>query len=188
MTMDDSFKKPGAIPFKWEIRPGVPKLRQPQEPLYEPRSGLFLPKHHLEPPPKPPSHHNSPFRDTPTRKLGPPPAGLYFHPSTQTRSKSFRARSQRILGRAECVSPVGCFPSPSVKRRNEVKKSVYKFEFRPGTEPNYNSDIETVSRWSVSSRKSISPFRDSPMSSSFSSYQSSPRLMADADWAGFGLF
>ncbi|XP_041993805.1 uncharacterized protein LOC121744084 [Salvia splendens] len=25
MKNDDSFKKPGSIPFKWEIRPGVPK-------------------------------------------------------------------------------------------------------------------------------------------------------------------
>lgn len=187
MTVDDSFKKPGAIPFKWEIRPGVPKLRQPQEPLYEPRSELFLPKNHHEPPPKPPSNHNTPFRGTPRRKLLPPPAGFYFQPSTEPRTKSFRARSQRILGRPECVSPLGCFPSPSVKRRNE-KKNVYKVEFRPGIEPNYNSDIETVSRWSVSSRRSLSPFCDSPMSSSFSSYKSSPRLMVDTDWAGFGLF
>ncbi|KAL2497181.1 hydroxyproline-rich glycoprotein family protein [Abeliophyllum distichum] len=185
--MDGSFKKPGAIPFKWEIRPGVPKPRQPQEPLYEPRSGSFLPKHHHEPPLQPPSNHKSPYCDTPTRKLRPPPAGFYFQPSIEPRSKSFRARSQRILARPECVSPSGCFPSPLVKRKNE-KKNVYKFEFQPGTEQDYNSDIETVSRWSVSSRKSLSPFRDSPMSSSFSSYQSSPRLMVDADWAGFGLF
>lgn len=33
MNIDDSFKKPGAVPFKWEIRPGVPKVRnQPKQP------------------------------------------------------------------------------------------------------------------------------------------------------------
>ncbi|KAJ8490721.1 hypothetical protein OPV22_012442 [Ensete ventricosum] len=27
MGIDDSFKRPGSIPFKWEIQPGVPKNR-----------------------------------------------------------------------------------------------------------------------------------------------------------------
>ncbi|XP_073138045.1 uncharacterized protein [Henckelia pumila] len=44
MNTDDSFKKPGAVPFKWEIRPGVPKFRNQQkqtQPVIRPPPARF---------------------------------------------------------------------------------------------------------------------------------------------------
>ncbi|XP_006652003.1 protein alan shepard-like [Oryza brachyantha] len=39
MALDESFKRPGTIPFKWELQPGVPKQQQQQQPS---------PRHHGE--------------------------------------------------------------------------------------------------------------------------------------------
>lgn len=52
-------------------------------------------------------------------------------------------------------------------------------------EEDYTSELETIGRWSLSSTKSLSPFRASTASSSVAS---SPRPISDAEWAGFGLF
>lgn len=193
MAVDDSFKKPGAVPFKWEIKPGVPKTHQHQN-------------HQQKriPPPSPPrqptrvqayNHHRS--SEMPSPKLKPPPAGSYcyvFSP-VDSRTGSFRSspriRSDRwrfdlpLLSRPESVS-TGCFLSPLL-RRMPSKKKTRKPLIEPEPESDYISNLETLARWSFSSRKSLSPFRDSS-SSSVSSYQSSPRPVADAEWAGFGLF
>ncbi|KAK6257565.1 hypothetical protein QUC31_001024 [Theobroma cacao] len=198
MAVDDSFKKPGAVPFKWEIRPGVPKVQQQQK-QQEQSPQKQKQKHQKQkqsPPPLPPPA--SPFINqrslptppgTPRQKLKPPPAGSYFVLTPEPRSHSFRsaprARSEcwrlehpaRV--RPECVSP-GCFPSPLLMHKGSKRKTQ-----KP--EPNYISDLETPSRWSLSSRRSRSPFYGSP-ASSFSSFRSSPRPVADAEWAGFGLF
>ncbi|KAL0438123.1 UNVERIFIED_CONTAM: hypothetical protein Slati_2295300 [Sesamum latifolium] len=198
-SIDDSFKKPGAVPFKWEIRPGVPKLHNPQPP------SKVNDDHHFEFEFRKPRHqwkrqaqqnqspvavsiHNSPFPETP-RRLKPPPAGFYFHPPMEPRTRSLRSsprsHSHRFglpgLARPDVVSSVGCFPTPLAKRKN-AKKSI---NARSRSEPEYYSDLDIPisSRWSVSSRKSVSP-----LSSSFASYQSSPRHVVDADWAAFGLF
>ncbi|XP_062209480.1 uncharacterized protein LOC133911301 [Phragmites australis] len=29
MALDESFKRPGSIPFKWEVQPGIPKHQPP---------------------------------------------------------------------------------------------------------------------------------------------------------------
>ncbi|XP_060198282.1 uncharacterized protein LOC132627141 [Lycium barbarum] len=170
---DESFKKAGAIPFKWEIRPGVPKLQYSQ-------------------PSTSPLSHDIP--ETP-RKLRPPPAASFSFqpPNPEPRTRSFRsaprARSERhyLLTRPSMgvVASDGCFPSNTKKKK---KKRSKKTGPEPESEPDYMSDLETVSRWSVSTRKSVSPFRDS-LSSSFSSHESSPRQpVSDADWLGFALF
>ncbi|XP_022131529.1 uncharacterized protein DKFZp434B061-like [Momordica charantia] len=166
MDADEFYRRPAAVPFKWEIKPGVPRAH-----------------HRLCPSPSPPP-----------QKLKPPPVVSHFrrpsessscslHSSSRTRSDRWRfARSS--LAEPPQVSPAtGCFPSPSPNR-----KSGKSMNRKP--EPNYTTELETLSRWSVSSRKSISPFRDSVSSSpsSFSSYQSSPRPTSDTEWAGFGLF
>ncbi|XP_011102319.1 uncharacterized protein LOC105180362 [Sesamum indicum] len=198
-SIDDSFKKPGAVPFKWEIRPGVPKLHNPQPPStgnddhhfeFEFRKPRHQWKRHLQQNQSavPVSIHNSTFPETP-RRLKPPPAGFYFHPPMEARTRSLRSsprsHSHRFglpgLARSDVVSSVGCFPTPLAKRKN-AKKSVNAVS---RSEPEYYSDLDTPmsSRWSVSSRKSVSP-----LSSSFASYQSSPRPVVDADWAAFGLF
>lgn len=138
---DESFKKAGAIPFKWEIRPGVPKLQHSQQ--------------------QPQQQVSEKNESRPIQLKPPPIAG---------------ARSDRhVLTRP--VASDGCFPRATEKKKKKKQ-----------TGPDYLSDLETVSRWSVSSRKSISPFHDS-LSSSFSSRESSPRRpVSDADWVGWALF
>ncbi|PIN17059.1 hypothetical protein CDL12_10291 [Handroanthus impetiginosus] len=190
MKIDDSFKKPGAVPFKWEIRPGVPKLQNSQpssdhnhhefefefQKLHQRKQQVHQ-KHSL----------NSPLPQTPSR-LKPPPAGLYkpfpLEPRTHSFRSSSRVASNRFglpsLVRPDIVSSAGCFPSPLVKRKN-AKKRVG--DPRPTPEPEYYSDLDVPSRWSISSRKSVSP-----LFSSFASYQSSPRPMSEAEWGTFGLF
>ena len=32
MALDESFKRPGTVPFKWEVQPGIPKQQQQQDP------------------------------------------------------------------------------------------------------------------------------------------------------------
>lgn len=158
---DDSFKKPGAVPFKWEIKPGLPI----------------------------PHHHHSP--ESPSSKLKPPPLlGSYKLSPVEPRTRSFRSnskvRSNRwrferpLLSQPEIVTSSGCFFSPFLKRLRS-KKTVPKRV----VEPDYTSEVNTISRWSLSSTKSPSPFRHSTVSSSVAS---SPRPVGDVEWAGFGLF
>ncbi|KAG4194313.1 hypothetical protein ERO13_A06G046800v2 [Gossypium hirsutum] len=174
MAVDDSFIKPGAVPFKWEIRPGVPK--QTQNPKQQPP----LPPLPLPPPPSPfinnqRSSPNLPGPLCPPQKLKPPPAGSYLLLTSEPQTHSFRStrrsHSERwrfdrpVQVHLECVSH-GCFPSPLLRRKGSKRWS-------QRSEPDYVSDLETLSRWSVSSRKSLSPFYGSPMSS-FLSFSSSP--------------
>lgn len=178
---EESFKKPGAVPFKWEIKPGVPKVQlQQQQPTKQ-------------------NHHRS-SQTGPPQKLRPPPSGSIFVPPPEPRSGSFRSssrtRSERwrfdesFLFRSEVVS-TGCFPSRLLRKNGSKSKKESRRTGR-GSEPDYASELETLSRWSLSSRKSlVSSFRDlttSPSSSSRSSYLSSPRPVSDAEWASFGLF
>ncbi|KAL3638849.1 hypothetical protein CASFOL_016756 [Castilleja foliolosa] len=166
MKIDDSFKKPGSVPFKWEIRPGVPKTQNPQTPSGDPR------KQHQR------------------KHLKPPPAGSYlFRPHFETRPDSFRSPPQHTcsrrfrlsgLAQPDIVSSAGCFPSPLVKTKNASKRSGGP---RSRPEYGYYSDRDIPSPWSVCSRKS-----NASPSSSFASYQSSPRPVSDAVWASFVLF
>ncbi|KAK7318036.1 hypothetical protein RJT34_02733 [Clitoria ternatea] len=144
---DDSFKKPGAVPFKWEIKPGLPIVQQ---------------KLHHKP-------------ESPSLKLTPPPpVGCYLCSPVDSRTRSFqstpRARSDRwrferpLLRPTESVS-MGCLFSPFLRRlrsRERVTKRVVE-------EEDYASELETLGRWSLSSRKSLSPFRASTASSSVAS-------------------
>ncbi|XVE95531.1 hypothetical protein REPUB_Repub02eG0105600 [Reevesia pubescens] len=180
MAVDDSFRKPGAVPFKWEIRPGVPKVQQQQKQLEG--SPQKQQKQKQPPPPLPPL--GSPFINQrslpsplgpPQQKLKPPPAGSYLILTPKSRGHSFwsspRARSERwrfdqpTRIRPECVSR-GCFPSPLLRRKGSKRRTQ-----KP--EPDYVSDLETLPRWSVSSWRSLSPFYGSS-ASSFSSFGSSP--------------
>ncbi|XP_027358478.1 uncharacterized protein LOC113867382 [Abrus precatorius] len=161
-----NFKKEGAVPFKWEIKPGTPIVQQ---------------KHHHR-------QHQKP--ESQLLKLRPPPpAGSYLLSPMEPRTPSFRstprARSERwrferpLLARAESVSS-GCFFSPFLRRLRSRKRVTKRV-----VEEDYTPELETLGRWSLSSRKSLSPFRASTTSSSVAS---SPRPVGDAEWAGFGLF
>ncbi|OIV96650.1 hypothetical protein TanjilG_09192 [Lupinus angustifolius] len=166
----DSFKKPGSVPFKWEVKPGVPII------------------HH---------HQNQRVQsEPPSPKLRPPPAGSYLFSPVQTCSRSFRSapkvRSDRfrfdhpLFSRPESVS-AGCFFSPFLRRLKSNKKTTANRCNNSDNEPDYElEEIETLSRWSLSSKKSISPFRASTTSSY--SITSSPGPISDAEWAGFSLF
>ncbi|XP_065847469.1 uncharacterized protein [Euphorbia lathyris] len=194
MSVDDSFKKPGAIPFKWEIRPGVPKIHTQQK---HQRKQLSPPSLPSPSPPFTPRRSSLPSPQQPHQKLKPPPAGFIYLPLPEPRTRSFRSaprtrsesmrfdhQSTRL--RPDCVSP-GCFPSPLLKRKGSRRRTN---PMPPESESDFMSDLETPPRWSFCRRKSISPFRESSASSSFSSYQSSPRVVtvSDAEWAGFALF
>ncbi|KAJ6774186.1 SERINE/ARGININE REPETITIVE MATRIX PROTEIN 1 [Salix purpurea] len=154
VEIDDSFKKPGSVPFKWEIRPGVPKIQQQLQQKQQKERAIT------------------------------PDIAITIATFQSPRSERWRFEQPTHV-RPECVSP-GCFPSP-LSRRKDSKRRTSTSTAKPASEPDYTSDLDTLSRWSISSRKSLSSFRDSP-ASSFSSYQSSPRPVSDAEWAGFGLF
>ncbi|XP_027089712.1 chromatin modification-related protein eaf1-like [Coffea eugenioides] len=209
-VVDDSFKKPGAVPFKWEVRPGLPKAQLQQPEQYEQKrrsfhcSPSFVLRQQLQEQLKEAANNTSDYGalpDTPT-KLAPPPAGFCFQAEPRTRSfpSPSRTRSERYhfnnstLAQPENVLSSGCFPtSPfliSMKNDRKKTKKQHKLKVRPESksEPDSASDLGKLSPWSVSSRASMSPFWDSPFSSSFSSRRSSPRPVNDAEWAGFGLF
>ncbi|CAI9115434.1 OLC1v1016336C1 [Oldenlandia corymbosa var. corymbosa] len=172
MAGDGSFKKQGAIPFKWEIRPGVPK-DQAQQP------GHVL---HRE--------HNKAF----SGQLATPPGRLQLQPRMEARTRSLlstpRALSDRFSSHKSMLSgpdifyPGGCLPS--------LYKQPNLLNVKPESEPDRNSDLEARSPLSSSSRRkssSSSPSRDSsPVFSSTSYRRSSPPAMVDAEWAGVGLF
>ncbi|KAI9113318.1 hypothetical protein K1719_015843 [Acacia pycnantha] len=175
MAVDDSFKKPGAVPFKWEVKPGVPRAQQNHN--------------HQKPVPPSPSralsfdHRRSSEMNSP--KLRPPPAGYYMFSPVEPRAKSFRSsprmRSERwrferpLLAQPECVS-TGCFLSPWLRRMTSRKKLQKRV-----TQSDYSTDLEA----------SLSPFHDSRTSCSSSrSTLSSPRpgSVPEWAWAGYGLF
>ncbi|XP_043719741.1 uncharacterized protein LOC122667519 [Telopea speciosissima] len=162
MASDESFKRAGAVPFKWEIQPGVPKL-----------------------------HHNQ-TSIKPLPALRPPPAGtgnyLSGRSPSKLRSRSVRTQSDRTRfdpPSSEDVSfgSATCFP-PLLTRKGEKKRNG-----KTEQEVDYTSDPETLARWSTSTGKTISSFRDSVSSSSssstscfgspFSSVQSSPQAVGD---------
>ncbi|CAH1423371.1 unnamed protein product [Lactuca virosa] len=158
IAIDDSFKQPGSVPFKWEIRPGVPKLHN-----------------HHQPPPSNSNHRPS--------SLKPPPSSLVSaSPRTQSSRFHFDKPPPLMIGRQPEVVSLGCFQTwkgGQIRKTNKLHADTV-----------YKSDIETLSQWSMSTQNSRSPFyNSSPPSSSFSSYRSSPVMMAsDVEWAGYGLF
>ncbi|GAV71920.1 hypothetical protein CFOL_v3_15409 [Cephalotus follicularis] len=190
MPVDDSFKKPGAIPFNWEIRPGVPKiqqqLQQKQPPPSLPSPSPSPPFHRYRASPPPP--HFTPYRQSSIqspRKLKPPPiSGSHSLNQSKPRTNSFRSvprsRSERWRFdhlnsvRPESVSQ-GCFLGSLLGRKENKRIHVSRPEF----EPDYTSDLDALSRWSVSSRKSLTPLMSNTLS---------PRSISDSDWASFGLF
>ncbi|KAJ7965517.1 Extensin-like protein [Quillaja saponaria] len=152
MAVDESFKKPGAVPFKWEVKPGIPKLEeQLSDKLHRSLSQT------LRPPPASTGSH-------------------YYFPPTMSQSRSLRSKSQIRSDRWRFVlpnktrpdpvshNPSGCFISSllGILLNKKMQRRMPK--------PDYTSDLETPTRWSVSSRKSVSS-----SSSSHSSNQLSHR-------------
>lgn len=208
--VDDSFKKPGAIPFKWEIRPGVPKLQQYYD--VEEFSSFSETPRKLTPPPSAAgycSQTGSSFRSTPPSRSGSSRSRSFrFYSSNNHPQPQQQQQQQRRNVGVSSTTTSGCFPSPLLIKRRSEKNKTKKHKITSKEETASNSDVETLSpRLSVSnssSWKSFSPLPDSPLSSSFSSYSnyqySTPPTLTPgrrlgkvsskdaADWAGFGLF
>ncbi|KAL6962207.1 hypothetical protein U1Q18_037163 [Sarracenia purpurea var. burkii] len=109
MTRDDSFKKQGAVPFKWEIRPGVPKV-QPPPPSYT-NLHRSLGHHHQQKQQSNDHHRSCP--STPL-KLRPPPAGISFHPLELHTRFPPHTRPGRFDHHRSCPStPPKLRPSPA---------------------------------------------------------------------------
>ncbi|ESQ27380.1 hypothetical protein EUTSA_v10019445mg [Eutrema salsugineum] len=223
VAVDDSFKRPGTVPFSWEIRPGVPKTRNSQPgntPLLQPPKKLsplrLKPLSHSQPlnlpalsPPSSSFISNSKSRplspltpsfSTPSKLKPPPPSQSPFYspgPSFRSSPRAFSERWQlhrpnrgRPGSESEprpdfAVAGLGCFPTPKFRLRKNKSSGRRKTGSR--SERDYCSDKETMSPWTVSSRRSVSPRWDSPKSS-FSSLRFSPRIANEAEWVGFGLF
>ncbi|XP_058097452.1 uncharacterized protein LOC131242674 [Magnolia sinica] len=176
MDGDDSFKRPGSVPFKWEIQPGIPK-----------------------------EAHQNPISHQKPHKLRPPPAGISFYPPDQgslfirvpARSKSSERRRPRKSGpiNSPSIVSVGCFPTSSPIRKFEKKTTCRETTDRVIGEIDV-SNLQTLSRWTSSPRKSLSLFHGSPSpATSFRSPPAtsfrSPPLRAprdDVEWAAYGLF
>lgn len=167
MGVDESFRQPGSVPFKWEIRPGVPKVKQPGH--HQRSSAITNPPLKLRPPPSSPRPSYIPTPPPPDFRTG------SFRSAPRSRSDRWNIGLGRSAPGPDVVS-VGCFPAPLMSRK-DIKKRIVKLP-----EP-----IDILARRSISVRRTRSPFLASPVSS-YSSYGSSPRPMKDADWAGFGLF
>ncbi|KAK9134972.1 hypothetical protein Syun_014302 [Stephania yunnanensis] len=134
--VDEYFKRPGSVPFKWETRPGTPILRSPP------------PQLKLSPPP------SALRRSSPPHPPGPPLLKLPTRPG-------YRSRMMKK-------------PKPVLLLVTESDAE----------STDYASDLETLTRWSNSGRKSLVPSLDSPSSPS----SLSPKSAVDAEWASFGLF
>ncbi|CAA7047839.1 unnamed protein product [Microthlaspi erraticum] len=116
---DDSFKRPGAVPFNWEIRPGVPKTRNPQPD--DPVSTLLQPPKKLHPlrlKPFPPSNQPSPS------------------PSSSSSSVSSISKTR----------PVSPFAPPSSFKLKPSPDSDSSHSLRP-PEPYWRSSSPTSRRW-----------------------------------------
>ncbi|KAG9457100.1 hypothetical protein H6P81_001608 [Aristolochia fimbriata] len=175
MAVDDSFKRPGSVPFKWEISPGIPKPTSPT-----PSSA----SHKLAPPPL-------------ASAFSPPPAfaPLFLRRGGGGGGNMSHHRTARVTRRSAEHSAAGCFPVPPPLNRKTLKAHNQKPQLdlgRGGTDTDDENDcadmmadLQTLARWSMSSRKSLSP--DSPPLVS-SLGKSLRRAHDDPDWAAYGLF
>lgn len=107
MDLDDSFKKPGAVPFKWEIKPGVPKPQQQQQCHNQP-------------------NHSPKLRPPPSRSFVFSPEDPWTRPTPVLSDKWRFDRSNSL--------PTSCFLSPLLPSGKMNRKAVdepdYKWDLR----------------------------------------------------------
>ncbi|XP_020112086.1 proline-rich receptor-like protein kinase PERK7 [Ananas comosus] len=144
--MDESFRRAGSIPFKWEIQPGVPKP-YPSSPSPSPKPPPHPPKLTPPPPskktnhsynPSPPSF-SSPWLPPPPSQLSrdlrdPSPASTppFFRRSSSASPSKRRPTSKAVHASMDSprqrlvTTPVsqGCFVMPSLRRKEEKKSFV----------------------------------------------------------------
>ncbi|KAK9110233.1 hypothetical protein Sjap_018293 [Stephania japonica] len=171
--VDDSFTRPGSVPFKWETRPGTPIPRSPP-----PQPKLSPPPHALG-------------RFSPAHPPGPAIFKLPTRPVYPTRSE-LRLDSTIQLSSSKLTNSLHCLPCTSLLFKTRLKKRkpkpvlllVPESDTESSESTVYASDLETLTRWSNSDRKSLVPSLDSPTSPC----SLSPKSAVDAEWASFGLF
>lgn len=201
---DDSFKRPGAVPFNWEIRPGIPKTRPDHNPtlLQPPKK---LPPLRLKPAPpsnptSPPSSSLisqskirpvSPFAPPPSSfKLKPPPdSDSYSHssgpPTPYFRSSSPRARLGLDSGAAfrRWCFPKSLFGLKKSKSGEDVKKTGQ--ESTSSESDNFYESETTFSMSEDSSHGSASSTTWGSPKSSFSSRRGSPLKRNQSDLSSY---
>ncbi|KAG7597857.1 hypothetical protein ISN44_As06g021650 [Arabidopsis suecica] len=190
---DDSFKRPGAVPFKWEIRPGVPKTRpgdDDQPTLLQPPNKLPPVKLKPFPPSNSPSP-SSPFfsesRSRPVSPFAPPPSSFKLKSPSDSDSNCsgpptpyFRSSSPRAGGSLpRCFFPKSLFglksKSGDLKKTGQESSESDNFyesgtTFSPSEDSSHGSAVS--SRWG------------SPISS-FSSRRGSPLKRTDSDLSSY---
>ncbi|KFK44276.1 hypothetical protein AALP_AA1G237300 [Arabis alpina] len=178
---DDSFKRPGAVPFKWEIRPGIPKTRPDHDPslLQPPKK---LPPLRLNP--TPPSITGtkirpvSPFAPPSSSfKLKPPPDSDSYSNSPGPPTPYFKSSSPRArLGLDSGASfrrwrfPKSLFGMKKSKSNGDVKKTSQ--ESTSSESDNFYESESTFSTSEESSRGSVSSTTWGSPRSSFSTSSS----------------
>ncbi|CAN8312853.1 unnamed protein product [Cochlearia groenlandica] len=190
---DDSFKRPGSVPFNWEIRPGIPKTRklQPIDPtlLQPPKKLPPLRLNQPPPPPSPPSSKTrpaSPFDPPPSFKLKPPPdldshssgpPAPYFKSSSPGRDPARRWRFVKSLFGMK-KSKSGDLKSTE-EEEEESTSSRSDWFYDSETMTTFSPSEEgSTSRGSVSTRWS-SPKSSSSLSSSFGGGSPLKRIQSD---------
>eukprot|EP00262_Sarcandra_glabra_P008498 TRINITY_DN22029_c0_g1_i1.p1 TRINITY_DN22029_c0_g1~~TRINITY_DN22029_c0_g1_i1.p1 ORF type:complete len:151 (+),score=3.52 TRINITY_DN22029_c0_g1_i1:53-505(+) len=103
MDIDDYFRRPGTIPFKWEIQPGIPKT-PPLSPSPKPQL--------LSPPPAEMASALMRSQSSRSRSCSPSTSRHFVHHKLERSTKS-----------SPCIVSPGCFPVRSIKRNGEKKKS-----------------------------------------------------------------
>ncbi|URE43435.1 hypothetical protein MUK42_14390 [Musa troglodytarum] len=148
--MDDSFKRPGRIPFQWEIRPGVPKPQHQPTPAASPPPTtsklsrppcMTPPSSNARSPPLPQSltrsaspqlsRLSSPSSPSPSKAT----ATIFYRSASASPSKR-RSDPSRRSSKAPAAAaaapkvtsvPPGCFPVPGLKRKEkDNKRSIFE--------------------------------------------------------------
>ncbi|XP_010459890.1 PREDICTED: probable serine/threonine-protein kinase samkC [Camelina sativa] len=177
---DYSFKRPGAVPFKWEVRPGVPKTQPGDDDhptlLLQPPKRLAPLRLKPFPPSESKSRPVSPFAPPSSFKLKSPPSDSDSQCSGPP-TPYFRSSPPRVGG---CFYPKSLFgwkksKSSDIKKTGQESSSSSSSEFE-----NFYETGSTFSRSEDSSQGSVSSRWGSPKSS-FSSRRGSPLKRTDSD-------
>ncbi|KAJ0231674.1 hypothetical protein HA466_0297860 [Hirschfeldia incana] len=142
IVVDDSFKRPGTVPFSWEIRPGVPKTRPENTPIL-----LLQPPKKLSPLRLKPLSHSQPFL---------PPALTPPSSSFISKSKSLSTSSPRTPSFSTTPSKLkppppsrsgSYYPSPGPSFRSSPRAFSERWQLnrpnraRPGSESEPRPDF-----------------------------------------------
>ncbi|CAA0229868.1 hypothetical protein AtNW77_Chr1g0024361 [Arabidopsis thaliana] len=200
---DDSFKRPGAVPFKWEIRPGVPKTRpgdddpallQPPPPNKLPPLKLKSTPPSNSPSPSSSSSFFSESRSRPVSPFAPPPSSFKLKSPSDSDSNCsasptpyFRSSSPRAGGSLpRCFFPKSLFGLKKSKSGDLKKTGQQEPSSTTSESDNFYESGTTLSPSEEdSSQGSPVSSRWSSPKSSFSSRRGSPLKRTDSDLSSY---